>query len=124
MTPRSPNMARSAQVIVPFAAIVAGSFAGIGWLSTAGGIALGWVIASALLRDPRTEALPPLRRLWLALAAPIAAGLVLIPLLLYQPASYILLPALTAGIVVIYLALGYLMWWFIRLNSAEASAGN
>jgi len=118
MNPRSLNMARVVQIIVPFAAIVAGNFAGIGWLSVVGGVALGWVIASALLREPRTEDLPPLRRFYLALAAPIVTGLVLIPLLLYQPPLYILLPALAASIVVIYLALGYLMWWFIRLNSA------
>jgi hypothetical protein len=38
--------------------------------------------------------------------------------LLLQTPVYILLPALAAGIVVTYLALGYLMWWFVRLNSA------
>ena len=119
MNGKSPVLARAVQVILPFAVIIAGSFAGIGWLSTVGAVALGWVIASALVREPRTEDLPPLRRLWFALAVPIVTGLVLIPLLLYQPALYILLPALAAGIVVLYLALGYLMWWFIRLNAAE-----
>jgi hypothetical protein len=118
MTKRTSNATRAAQVIVPFAVIVVASFAGIGWLSTVGAIALGWVIASALLREPRTEDLPPLRRFSFALATPIVVGLVLIPLLLFQPPLYILLPALAAGIVVIYLALGYLMWWFVRLNSA------
>jgi len=117
MTRRTPRAARAAQVILPFAVIVVASFAGIGWLSTVGAIALGWVIASALLREPRTEDLPPLRRFWFALGTPIVAGLVLIPLLIFQPPLYVLLPAIAAGIVVIYLALGYLMWWFIRLNS-------
>jgi hypothetical protein len=118
MTKRTPTAARAAQIIVPFAVIAVGSFAGIGWLSTVGAIALGWVIASALLREPRTEDLPPLRRFWFALATPIVAGLVLIALLLFQPPLYVLLPGLAMGIVVVYLALGYLMWWFVRLNSA------
>jgi hypothetical protein len=118
MTKRTPTAARAAQIIVPFAVIVVASFAGIAWLSCVGAIALGWVIASALLREPRTEDLPPLRRFWFALAAPIVIGLVLIPLLVIQPPLYVLLPALAAGIVALYLALGYLMWWFIRLNEA------
>ncbi len=119
MKDESRTLARTLQVLLPFAAIVAGSFAGIGWLSTVGAIALGWVIASALLRDPRTENLPPLGRLWMALAAPTVTGVVLISLIVYAPPAYILLPALAAGVVVIYLALGYLMWWFIRLNRAS-----
>jgi len=118
MTKRTPSAARALQIIVPFALIVVGSFAGIGWLGTVGAIALAWVIASALLREPRMEDLPPLRRFWFALAAPIVVGIVMIALLLFQPPLYVLLPGLVMGIVVIYLALGYLMWWFVRLNSA------
>jgi len=118
MSGKSPTLARALQVLIPFAVIIVGSFAGIAWWSTAGALALGWVIASALLREPRTEDLPPLRRFYFALATPIVTGLVMIALLLYDPPLYILLPALAGGIAAVYLALGYLMWWFVRLNSA------
>jgi hypothetical protein len=110
--------ARAVQMIVPVAVIIAGNFAGIGWLSTLGAIALGWVVASALLRDVNAEALPSLRSLWFALAAPAVIGLVLIAVLLWNPAPYIMLPVLAAGVVLVYLAIGNLVWWLIRLNKA------
>ena len=118
MSLKSPGAARAMQIIVPFAAIVVGNVAGIGWLSLVGAIALGWVIASALLRGPRMENFPPLRGLWPPLAAAIVTGLVLIPVAMWNPPTYVMVPVLLVGVIAIYLALGYLMWWFIRLNSA------
>jgi hypothetical protein len=119
MNKKSLSTGRALQVIVPFALIIVASFAGIEWLGLVGTVVLAWVIASALLREPRTENLPPLRGLWFALAVPIITGLVLIPLVIYMPPFYILAPALVAGIVAVYVALGYLMWWFVRLNRAS-----
>lgn len=116
---RSLSAGRVVQVLVPFAAIVVGNVASFGWLSFAGALALGWVIGSALLRERVSEMHAPLRRIWFALAVPIVTGLVLIPLLLIEPATYILLPALAAGVVAVYLAIGYLMWSLVRLNAAE-----
>ncbi len=64
MTIRRPAAARAVEVMLPFAAIVAGSFAGIEWLSLGGTLALGLVIARALLRDPPPDTKhPPLRGL-------------------------------------------------------------
>jgi len=119
MTIRRPTAARALEVVLPVAAIVAGSFSDIEWLSLAGTLGLGLVIANGLLRDPPPDTkYPPLRGLWFALGTMVAVGAALIPLVLYEPAGYILLPALALGLAATYGALLYIIWWLIRLNSA------
>jgi hypothetical protein len=118
MTQHPINRTRALEVLLPMAMIVTGSVAGMGWLGLAGTILLGFVVARALLRQRDDDGLPRFRGFWFAAASVAILGAVMVALVFVELPAYALIAGFAAALVAGFVALGYIVWWMVRLNNA------
>jgi hypothetical protein len=116
---RAQAVAQALPVLIPFAAIVVGSFAGAEWLRSIGMWSLAAVVFIAILRGKLHNIRDLISPWMVALAAGALLAVVLALAIPGAPGSSMVIPLLAGAVGALCVVIGRILYGLIRLNAGS-----